>query len=105
MAAAAGIAPASPPLQGGANLSQLNSQKLVPPRGNAPRSIGYQPTALLLSYEGNENDGKERTPLPRFVSVAPAGFLWADLSVFTGTPPTKPLEWKPDWEFVRSEQD
>ena len=27
MVAAAGIAPASPPLQGGANLSQLNSQK------------------------------------------------------------------------------
>ena len=26
MVAAAGIAPASPPLQGGANLSQLNSQ-------------------------------------------------------------------------------
>jgi hypothetical protein len=54
MAAAAGIAPASPPLQGGANLSQLSSQtaKLVPPRGNAPRSIGYLPMALLLSYGG-----------------------------------------------------
>ncbi len=51
MVAAAGIAPASPPLQGGANLSQLNSQK-VPPRGNAPRSPGYQPGALLLSYRG-----------------------------------------------------
>lgn len=51
--AAAGIAPASPPLQGGANLSQLNShRKLVPPRGNAPRSFGYRPTALLLSYVG-----------------------------------------------------
>ena len=25
---------------------------MVPPRGNAPRSIGYQPIALLLSYGG-----------------------------------------------------
>jgi len=25
---------------------------LVPPRGNAPRSIGYLPMALLLSYGG-----------------------------------------------------
>jgi len=53
MVAAVGIAPTSPPLQGGANLSQLNShRKLVPPRGNAPRSFGYRPIALLLSYGG-----------------------------------------------------
>ncbi len=49
--AAAGIAPAFPPLQGGANLSQLNSL-VVPPQGNAPRSAGYRPAALLLSYGG-----------------------------------------------------
>ena len=52
-----GIAPTSPRLQRGANLSQLfggagaRPLKLVVPRGNAPRSSGYQPDALLLSYE------------------------------------------------------
>ena len=56
-----GIAPTSPRLQRGANLSQLlggararpplEMNKLVVPRGNAPRSSGYQPDALLLSYE------------------------------------------------------
>ena len=50
-----GIAPTSPPLQGGANLPQLLGGKfafrrLVVRRGNAPRSSGYQPDALLLSY-------------------------------------------------------
>jgi len=53
MVAASGIAPDSPRLQRGANLSQLHSQ-MVPPRGIAPRSIGYRPIALLLSYRGNE---------------------------------------------------
>ena len=47
-----GIAPNSPRLQRGANLSQLLSRKLVPPRGNAPRSADYQSAALLLSYGG-----------------------------------------------------
>jgi hypothetical protein len=47
-----GIAPKSPPLQGGANLSQLFSRKVVPPRGIAPRSVDYRSTALLLSYGG-----------------------------------------------------
>ena len=45
-----GIAPTSPRLQGGANLPQLLGEMVVP-RGNAPRSPGYQPGALLLSYE------------------------------------------------------
>src|SRR6266699_6530307 len=51
-----GIAPTSPPLQGGANLPQLLGGAkfafltLVVPHGNAPRSSGYQPDALLLSY-------------------------------------------------------
>ena len=71
-----GIAPTSPPLQGGANLPQLLGEmwcevsdvtcrvraparhvhliprtlRLVVPRGNAPRSPGYRPGALLLSY-------------------------------------------------------
>ena len=53
MVAASGIAPDSPRLQRGATLSQLYSP-MVPPRGNAPRSIGYRPMALLLSY-GGEN--------------------------------------------------
>src|SRR5271155_947293 len=52
MVAEFGIAPNSPRLQRGANLSQLFSRKGVPPRGNAPRSTGYRPIALLLSYGG-----------------------------------------------------
>ena len=51
MVPAVGIAPTSPRLQRGANLSQLPGvMRLVVPRGNAPRSSGYQPGALLLSY-------------------------------------------------------
>ena len=56
-----GIAPTSPPLQGGANLPQLlggwlaksmlGERRLVVPAGNASASSGYQPGALLLSYE------------------------------------------------------
>src|SRR5947209_19836921 len=45
-----GIAPTSPRLQRGANLPQLLGE-LVVPAGNAPASSGYQPGALLLSYE------------------------------------------------------
>jgi hypothetical protein len=53
MVAEFGIAPNSPRLQRGANLSQLFSlREMVPPRGNAPRSIDYQSMALLLSYGG-----------------------------------------------------
>ena len=75
-----GIAPTSPRLQRGANLPQLlrvplraglrrdkiwlaepklEERRLVVPRGNAPRSSGYQPGALLLSYgtEINWSDG------------------------------------------------
>src|SRR5262249_40646254 len=47
-----GIAPTSPRLQRGANLPQLLGE-LVVPAGNAPASSGYQPGALLLSYETN----------------------------------------------------
>src|SRR5262245_56764805 len=51
-----GIAPTSPRLQRGANLSQLLGgagarRILVVPHGNAPRSLAYQASALLLSYE------------------------------------------------------
>jgi hypothetical protein len=54
-----GIAPTSPRLQRGANLSQLLGvlahgvflcAEMVVPAGNAPASSGYQPGALLLSY-------------------------------------------------------
>src|SRR5882672_192050 len=45
-----GIAPTSPPLQGGANLPQLLGVKMVVPAGDAPASSGYRPGALLLSY-------------------------------------------------------
>jgi len=43
-----GIAPTSPRLQRGANLPQLLGEVVVP-RGNAPRSLAYQASALLLS--------------------------------------------------------
>ena len=50
-----GSAPTSPRLQRGANLSQLLggacARQLVVPAGYAPASSGYQPGALLLSYE------------------------------------------------------
>src|SRR4026209_1423496 len=51
-----GIAPMSPRLQRGANLPQLlggpcGRPDLVVPAGNALASSGYQPGALLLSYE------------------------------------------------------
>ena len=49
MAPEVGIAPTSPPLQGGANLPQLLGEMVVP-AGNAPASSGYRPGALLLSY-------------------------------------------------------
>src|SRR5204862_3998036 len=55
-----GIAPTSPRLHGGANLPQLlggwlaepklGERRMVVPRGNAPRSLAYQASALLLSY-------------------------------------------------------
>jgi hypothetical protein len=50
MAPEAGIAPASPRLQRGANLSQL-LREMVVQRGNAPRSLAYRASALLLSYQ------------------------------------------------------
>jgi hypothetical protein len=65
-----GIAPNSSPLQGDANLSQLFSRKLVPPRGNAPRSTDYQSMALLLSYGGEKSPVK--VTLPRLPGVGRA---------------------------------
>jgi hypothetical protein len=38
--------------------------KLVLPRGNAPRSVGYQPTALLLSYRRNWRRSQVMLPPP-----------------------------------------
>src|SRR5436189_4898963 len=57
-----GIAPTSPRLQRGANLPQLLGgacarPQLVVPAGNAPASSGYQPGALLLSYETSSSWG------------------------------------------------
>jgi hypothetical protein len=61
MAPGAGIAPASPRLQRGANLSQLpGERRLVVRRGNAPRSFAYQANALLLSYGTVLADGEGR---------------------------------------------
>lgn len=42
---------------------------MVPPRGIAPRSIGYRPIALLLSYEGMEK--WSRAPVLPRVSPRP----------------------------------
>jgi hypothetical protein len=70
-----GIAPTSPPLQGGANLPQLPGEMVVP-RGNAPRSSGYQPGALLLSYgtmaEGVGNAPTSAMPILFSGQVQPA---------------------------------
>ena len=51
-----GIAPTSPRLLRGANLPQLLGDMVVP-AGNAPASSGYQPGALLLSYETSSSCG------------------------------------------------
>ena len=63
-----GIAPTSPRLQRGANLPQLlrgacARRKLVVRRGNAPRSLAYQASALLLSYRTVFADGHQREAL------------------------------------------
>ncbi len=71
-----GIAPNSPRLQRGANLSQLFSLKLVPPRGNAPRSIDYQSMALLLSYGGKNSPVK--VTLPRVSDVSRAYYYYTN---------------------------
>ena len=76
MVAEFGIAPNSPRLQRGANLSQLFSLKLVPPRGNAPRSIDYQSMALLLSYGGEKSPVK--VVLPRLSDVSRARCYYAN---------------------------
>src|ERR1700722_19052779 len=36
--------------------------KRVPPRGNAPRSIGYRPIALLLSDGGSAHSSHKNSP-------------------------------------------
>ena len=71
-----GIAPNSPRLQRGANLSQLFSLKLVPPRGNAPRSADYQSAALLLSYGGKKSPVK--VTHPRLPDVSRARCYYAN---------------------------
>ena len=75
-----GIAPTSPRLQRGANLPQLlggwlakpklGERRLVVPAGNAPASSGYQPGALLLSYETSSSCGfKPNRRIGRKVTV------------------------------------
>ena len=76
MVAEFGIAPNSPRLQRGANLSQLFSLKLVPPRGNAPRSIDYRSIALLLSYGGEKSPVK--VTLPRVSDVSRAYYYYTN---------------------------
>jgi hypothetical protein len=92
--------------------------KLVRPAGIAPASPDWHSGILLLNDDRERSgaepwlepcatyDRKERTPLPRWLSVAPAGCFTADVSVFTGTPPTKPLALEIlEWGLVRSEQE
>jgi hypothetical protein len=72
-----GIAPNSPRLQRGANLSQLFSLgKMVPPRGNAPRSIDYRSIALLLSYGGEKSPVK--VTHPRLPGVGRARYYYTN---------------------------
>ena len=67
-----GIAPTSPRLQRGANLPQLLGGWLVVPAGNAPASSGYQPGAMLLSYETSSSCGF--TPKRRIGRKVTLGF-------------------------------
>ena len=71
MAPEVGIAPTSPRLQRGANLPQLLGEMVVP-AGNAPASSGYQPGALLLSYETSSSCGF--TPKRRIGRKVTLGF-------------------------------
>ena len=71
-----GIAPNSPRLQRGANLSQLFSLKVVPPRGNAPWSTDYRSVALLLSYGGEKSPVK--VTLPRVSDVSRAYYYYTN---------------------------
>jgi hypothetical protein len=50
--------------------------KMVPPRGNAPRSIDYQSMALLLSYGGEKSPVK--VTLPRVPGVGRARCYYAN---------------------------
>ncbi len=52
-----GVAPSHPVLQTGALLRELSSRKLVLPHGNAPWSVDYRSTALLLSYRRGPHPG------------------------------------------------
>ena len=77
-----GIAPTSPRLQRSANLPQLlgvtpvepklDERRLVVTAGNAPASSGYQPGALLLSYETSSSCGF--TPKRRIGRKVTLGF-------------------------------
>ena len=74
-----GIAPNSPRLQRGANLSQLFSRKMVPPRGNAPRSISNRLMALLLSYGGYcYKKSPVKVTLPRLPGVGRARYYYTN---------------------------
>ena len=74
-----GIAPNSSPLQGDANLSQLFSRKMVPPRGNAPRSISNRLMALLLSYGGYCHEKSPvKVTLPRVSDVSRAYYYYTN---------------------------
>ena len=82
-----GVAPSPPVLQTGALLTRAFEPRLVLPHGNAPWSVGYRSTALLLSYRrrgriarrgweaercGLEGAGRSlgtRTPRPSRVTV------------------------------------
>src|SRR5580692_11456463 len=71
-----GSAPTSPPFQGGANLPQLLGGMVVL-RGNAPRSSGYRPGALLLSYGTAMINGASGFCNPAGCHLQQTGFAWA----------------------------
>ncbi len=45
---------------------------MVPPRGDAPRSAGYRPAALLLSYRGENWRSTRELPLLRLCQMRSA---------------------------------
>lgn len=59
MVAGVGSAPTSADFRSAAHLSEPSSDKIemVPQRGDAPRSLAYRASALLLSYRGMKRNG------------------------------------------------
>lgn len=75
MAPGVGSAPTSPPFRGGANLSQLPGAMIVQ-RGNAPQSLAYRASALLLSYRTGKMDRAALRRAPLGDGISPERPRW-----------------------------